>query len=850
MSRKKHSTFRRAAKGAATTALIALLVPAVSLGQGMSVSAATVGSAAKQETVYVNADATGAVKQETVSVWLHDDTPGAVVADRSALTGITNLKGDEKPSISGDSVTWKLNGSDLYYQGKTTKTLPVSFSVRYFLDGKETAPAALPGKSGKFEMKISFTNNDAHQATVDGKTVTVYTPFLCAAAFDLSKDHFANVATNFGNVVSDGSNQLVSYLSVPGLKESFGMLDLSSLNLPDELDVTADVTDFSLGPVMMLVSPMPDLSSLKSSDALGNLGDISALGDKLNALIDAGSQLKTATGTLSSGEQAFADGVSQLLSGVGTAGSSFDKIVSGANTLSSSASNSSKGLPALVSGANSLSSGASQVSGGLDKLLAQFGAGTNGSSTLSDGIGSLNTGAQQVSGGLGQLLAQFSPSKTGDSATLYDSVNALSTGAAQYTSLTNNTLFALTETSLQTIQNAIASVLTPALKQQGMSDAQIAATVQKTVGQIVAQELTTLHGAADAAVLETLTATDETSKAAYLNEATEYINLYDIFSVITSDPAVSAAADASKKEAAFEQQMKTAAAAPAASLYSFNKDALPITLAALSLGDQQKAALEQAAAALPAANITALVNTVGAQNIVLAGDSLANGTAALAAQFKTAVSGQSATLYDSVAALYGGAQQVAGGTKSLWAQTRAGTDAANPTLYDSVKALDTGANSLTAGAKTLAAGAAGLKAMQSGIGTLANGLALFEKGLGTIQNGTSLLYTNSKKLSSGASALDSGMNEFWSEGISKLRNIDTDKLKEAVGVKDELVKLAENYNTFTGTGDGISSSVKFIVKTDEIKAGGSVAQAASSAAEKAPSLWQRIVNWFKSLFHR
>jgi hypothetical protein len=74
-------------------------------------------------------------------------------------------------------------------------------------------------------------------------------------------------------------------------------------------------------------------------------------------------------------------------------------------------------------------------------------------------------------------------------------------------------------------------------------------------------------------------------------------------------------------------------------------------------------------------------------------------------------------------------------------------------------------------------------------------------------------------------------------------------MEQAIAVKDEMIKLADGYSSFTGSGDGITSSVKFILKTDEIKATAEPeAQAPSPSASQNLGFWERIVHWFRDLF--
>ena len=124
----------------------------------------------KEETVYVNADATGNSDEVTVSDWLKNS--GSVsgnLTDESILKEIKNVKGDETFTENGDQLTWNTAGEDIYYQGTTDKELPVSVKLTYFLDGKEVKPDELKGKSGHLKIQEQNTNNEKKTVSVDGK---------------------------------------------------------------------------------------------------------------------------------------------------------------------------------------------------------------------------------------------------------------------------------------------------------------------------------------------------------------------------------------------------------------------------------------------------------------------------------------------------------------------------------------------------------------------------------------------------------------------------------------------------------------------------------------------------------
>ena len=129
-------------------------VPMVTAAPVFADSAQTADSAVtKDETVYVNADASGKTSKITVSDQLTNAGSQKTVEDASDLSDIQNVKGDETYSGSGSNMTWTTDGEDIFYQGTSTKELPVGVSFTYLLDGKEIAPKDLVGKSGTLTIK-------------------------------------------------------------------------------------------------------------------------------------------------------------------------------------------------------------------------------------------------------------------------------------------------------------------------------------------------------------------------------------------------------------------------------------------------------------------------------------------------------------------------------------------------------------------------------------------------------------------------------------------------------------------------------------------------------------------------
>ena len=81
--------------------------------------------------------------------------------------------------------------------------------------------------------------------TIDGKKEKIYVPFAVLTGLLLDSDHFTGVSVTNGKLLEDGNRTAVVGLSLPGLQEDLG-LSRDQVDLPDFVEITADVTDFSL----------------------------------------------------------------------------------------------------------------------------------------------------------------------------------------------------------------------------------------------------------------------------------------------------------------------------------------------------------------------------------------------------------------------------------------------------------------------------------------------------------------------------------------------------------------------------------------------------------------------------
>ena len=284
----------------------------------------------KEETVYVVADNSGKAKDVIVSDWLKNPDGNETIEDVSDLKDIKNVKGKEKFEEKDGKITWKAKGKDIYYQGKTDKELPVKQTISYYLDGEKMDPDEIAGKSGKVTIRFDYKNNQKTTTTVDGKKYSVYVPFTIMTGMILD-DSFTNVKVKNGKVISDGDKNMVVGVAMPGLKDSLKVTssDFSEdIDIPEYVEVTADVEDFSMDMTMSVM-----LSGITSSDNVEDFVDLSDLDDAIDTLSDSSSQLADGTKELREGLEQLRSKVPALADGANTLNSSTESLRNGVSSL-------------------------------------------------------------------------------------------------------------------------------------------------------------------------------------------------------------------------------------------------------------------------------------------------------------------------------------------------------------------------------------------------------------------------------------------------------------------------------------------------------------------------------------
>lgn len=221
----------------------------------------------KQETVYVNLAPDGTTSNITVTDWIHTDRPQVRVADISNLKNIRNVRTLVSPITDGKNIFWDMDTTDLYYSGETDTEPPVTFKIRYFLEGTEMTPEQIAGKKGNVKIQVEAKNNLTVPTRIKGKDYTISCPMIMIGGTILSESVFSNISIDNGSMISDGDKQILFFFGVPGMDESLGIselgLDFIDYSLySSTYCISAYTESFELGNMMFSVMPLASIGNL------------------------------------------------------------------------------------------------------------------------------------------------------------------------------------------------------------------------------------------------------------------------------------------------------------------------------------------------------------------------------------------------------------------------------------------------------------------------------------------------------------------------------------------------------------------------------------------------------------
>lgn len=660
----------------------------------------------KEETVYVLAGADGRVQKILVSDWIQNTDGRENITDTSFLTEAETVKGKATYTMNGDHLrVWDTAGEDVYYQGSIDKELPVALSVSYQLDGKDISAEKLAGQSGRVTIRFDYQNNQFEMVKVDGKDEKIYVPFIMLTGLLLDGETFSNVEVSNGKLINDGSRFAVIGIAFPGLQSNLN-LKKDVLELPDYVEITADVKDFHMSNTMTIATneifTKMDEEKLDSSEELAK-----SLGD-----------LKNAMGQLIDGSSALYNGLCTLL------------------TKSNE----------LIAGIDQLADGAAQLKNGAADLKAGAAAVAGGAGELASGLGTLSANNADLQGGAEQVFDSL----------LHMADTQLMAAGLDVENLT-------IENYAKVLDGVIASLDLDRVAEQAKEMARAAVT------QAVFAQKETIQMAVKAAVEEEV-------------------------KVKVTDAV----------QSKIEESVLTA--------MHITKEEYEAGIASGLISAEQQAQIESAIAdqmvsetvqAMIASQIEAQMQASEMQNLI---DDKTEEQMAVIIEEKMNSAEVQAQITEALAKAQSGAASIS----ALKGQLAGYHDFYRGLIQytQGVSAAKTGADALSQGAMQL----------QDGSASLHEGACALYEGLLTMQGGVPALTEGVEALCDGTMKLSNGLQELNQKGVQKLIDAVEGDLAGLLVRTKATVDVSKRYQSFSGLSDDMVGHVKFIYRTQGIKA--------------------------------
>ncbi|NLA96102.1 MAG: hypothetical protein GX838_04585 [Clostridiaceae bacterium] len=313
--------------GLVLVAIILAVIPgAVSADKESELVILSNGNRSKREVVYAKLDASGAVDQIYVVNHFHP-TQKTNLTDYGDYESVVQLTGSVPPVLEGSTITMEGVEGHYYYQGNmNSNQLPWDFIITYRLDGQARQPLSLSGVSGRLEMELGITQNEA----VDS---SFFEHYALQISIPVDPDRVIIEEASEGFLVSSaGIDQQLNYIILPGQETV--------------IKLVMDVNDFAMGQITLA-------GVLMSFDI-----DLSEMEEELEPLDQ-----------LTEGIAGFAEGAGQLKSGYGDLLAAFRQIKSGAGELADGGRKLEEGVGELEEGARTLLSEGNKLKKGSKQVL-------------------------------------------------------------------------------------------------------------------------------------------------------------------------------------------------------------------------------------------------------------------------------------------------------------------------------------------------------------------------------------------------------------------------------------------------------------------------------------------------
>ena len=294
----------------------------------------------KHERVYVVAGADGTVNSITDSIRLENTDGLEELVDRTMLTDIQNVGGNETFTLEGETLIWKADGKNVTYQGTSDKTPAILPSVTLTLDGEEISAADLKEKNGEAVLTVTYRT--------EGKA-----PALALSVLPLPEEGISDLKTENAAVLTEADRSVLVGWAVPNIDDS--------LQLPASFSASFHADHADLGWMLTFCSSDPLEAACREIDSRVNVDPDAALQEitsLLTALRD-GADLPETEGKT----KEIAARINELNKGLKDLNAGAVKLADGAQQVSD-------GAIALNTGLGTLKKNNEALNGGAEKIFA------------------------------------------------------------------------------------------------------------------------------------------------------------------------------------------------------------------------------------------------------------------------------------------------------------------------------------------------------------------------------------------------------------------------------------------------------------------------------------------------
>lgn len=345
----------------------------------------------KNETVYVSLNNDGSVREVKTVNWLSvaeltdsDSKENTELSDNERryidygeYDAVKSMINGAVPETEGSKIIWNADSfesGNLFYQGTTSKEIPVKIDIKYYLDGKDMPGEDIAGKSGSLKIKINVENKLKHKGNIFYKDYLgnsriseedCYTPLMVQLSIKADVTKFTDIQAEGATKVLTGKIMNISFADFPFPESDFTL--------------QMDGKDIQLEPVSIVVIPSEIPVATDLEDSRKNLEEFD------NGLTE------------------MADGSEEIIEGTEKLGDGLAELKNGSADLVSAISEINHGLYVLSESNDDISSGFQEIGGGLDEFTRKGSEVINAVQQLTSNLGSIKNGLDQSAAGASEL---------------------------------------------------------------------------------------------------------------------------------------------------------------------------------------------------------------------------------------------------------------------------------------------------------------------------------------------------------------------------------------------------------------------------------------------------------------